>query len=110
MFGCQLAEQLTLAFPLWVAGAALAGIAQPTMYNWFTGDVVVKALGLTMLGMGTTLTLDDFSAAVKMPRYGFSPHHHGAVPSSCIGPPPGDWIPRRDTCEVLRRMWGSGGS
>ena len=37
------------------------------MYAWFTGEWVVWGLSLTMLGMGTTLSLNDFTNVFKSP-------------------------------------------
>jgi BASS family bile acid:Na+ symporter len=59
---------LTNAFPLWVV--TLAGIAlfQPAWFTWFSGPWIVWGLAVIMLGMGLTLTLDDFRSIGKMPK------------------------------------------
>lgn len=62
------------AFPLWVAGAALLGLAWPESLAWFASSrwlgqpLIVWSLGLVMLGMGLTLGAEDFRAAFRMPR------------------------------------------
>ena len=62
---------LTLAtnlFPVWVLlGGALA-LAQPAWFTWFRGGAITWGLAVIMLGMGITLSVDDFRAVLKMPR------------------------------------------
>jgi bile acid:Na+ symporter, BASS family len=58
----------TNLFPIWVlAGGALA-LWHPGWFAWFTGDCITWGLALIMLGMGITLSVDDFKAVLKMPR------------------------------------------
>jgi predicted Na+-dependent transporter len=45
-------------FPLWLIVAALAAIAWPQLFLWFQKDYVTAGLALTMLTMGTSLTLE----------------------------------------------------
>lgn len=64
----RLAALLANAFPLWIlAGGALA-LTHPALFTWFTGPWVVSTLALVMLGMGLTLTVDDFRRVLTMPR------------------------------------------
>jgi BASS family bile acid:Na+ symporter len=59
---------LTNAFPLWVlAGGALA-LVHPPWFTWFHGPFIVWGLALVMLGMGLTLSVEDFRAVLRMPR------------------------------------------
>ncbi len=60
--------QLTNAFPLWVV--LLSGIAlfQPAWFTWFSGPWIVWGLAVIMLGMGLTLTFDNFRAVLRMPK------------------------------------------
>ncbi len=64
----RLLAQLTNAFPVWVV--LLSGIAlfAPGWFTWFSGPWIVWGLAVTMLGMGLTLTVDDFRAVFRMPR------------------------------------------
>lgn len=63
----RLLSLLTNAFPFWVlAGGALA-LVQPHWFTWFSGPWIVWGLALIMLGMGLTLTLDDFRAVTRLP-------------------------------------------
>ncbi|CAG9465069.1 unnamed protein product [Pedinophyceae sp. YPF-701] len=52
-------------FPLWVAIGAVAGVASPQSFEWFKGPLVVWGLAFTMLGMGLTLTLEDFARVAR---------------------------------------------
>jgi len=59
--GPSLASLITAAtnlFPVFVLGAAVLGLAQPTCFDWFLPSYMTPALGVTMLGMGLTLTFD----------------------------------------------------
>jgi len=60
-------ERLANAFPLWVAAACGLALAEPAMFNWFRGPLIVGGLGLIMLGMGMTLTLADFTRVASRP-------------------------------------------
>lgn len=56
------------AFPLWVVLAGAAGLYHPPLFTWFSGSLIVWGLAVIMLGMGLTLTFDDFRAVARMPR------------------------------------------
>lgn len=59
---------LTNAFPAWVVlGGALA-LIWPHLFIWFSGPWIVWGLALIMLGMGVTLSIDDFRRLRTMPR------------------------------------------
>ncbi len=58
----------TNLFPVWVLlGGALA-LMHPAWFAWFRGDFITWGLAVIMLGMGLTLTVDDFRRALKLPR------------------------------------------
>lgn len=59
---------LTQAFPLWIVGGAGLALVWPAWFTWFGGTWIVATLALVMLGMGLTLTLDDFRRIAVMPR------------------------------------------
>lgn len=59
---------LTNAFPLWVVALSGLALAEPAWFTWFSGPWIVWGLALIMLGMGLTLTVDDFRAVGRMPR------------------------------------------
>jgi bile acid:Na+ symporter, BASS family len=68
----------TNLFPVWVLlGGALA-LARPSWFTWFHGDLITWGLAVIMLGMGITLTVDDFRRVLQMPRavgIGFVAHY-----------------------------------
>ena len=55
-------------FPAWVLGAALLALWHPPLFAWFSGPWIVWGLAVVMLGMGLTLSVEDFAAVVRMPR------------------------------------------
>ncbi|CAI5477505.1 unnamed protein product [Closterium sp. Yama58-4] len=60
---------LVTLFPLWVALACAAALRWPAHFVVFQDSrFVVGGLALTMLGMGLTISVDDFKRAVLMPR------------------------------------------
>lgn len=63
----RLLAWLTNAFPLWVV--ALSGVAlfEPAWFIWFSGPWIVWGLAVIMLGMGLTLTFEDFRNVARMP-------------------------------------------
>lgn len=63
-----LLELLSSAFPLWVALACAAGLVKPQAFEWIRGGWQIFGLTITMLGMGMTLSFDDFGAAIAMPK------------------------------------------
>jgi BASS family bile acid:Na+ symporter len=70
----RLFATLANAFPLWVLAAALTALFQPEWFAWFARDkiagqsYIVWGLALVMLGMGLTLTVDDFKSVFRMPK------------------------------------------
>jgi len=50
-----------------LAGGVIA-LFQPAWFTWFSGPWIVWGLAIIMLGMGLTLTFDDFRAVGRMPR------------------------------------------
>jgi BASS family bile acid:Na+ symporter len=54
-------------YPLWIVLASVVGMLHPPAFLWFSGRWVESAIALVMLGMGFTLTLDDFRRLLKMP-------------------------------------------
>ncbi len=68
----------TNVFPVWVLlGGALA-LAHPAWFTWFKGELITYGLAVIMLGMGITLSVEDFKRVLKMPRavgIGFAAHY-----------------------------------
>lgn len=61
--------QVTNLFPVWVLGGALLALLYPPLFTWFSGPMIPLGLGIIMLGMGLTLTLQDFKALFYVPRW-----------------------------------------
>ncbi|HRI81664.1 MAG TPA: bile acid:sodium symporter family protein [Opitutaceae bacterium] len=64
----RLLALLTNAFPVWVLGGGVLALFQPAWFTWFSGPWIVWGLAVIMLGMGMTLTLDDFRRVLTMPK------------------------------------------
>ncbi len=58
---------VTNLFPVWVVLGSVLALIQPAWFIWF-GPYIVPALAVVMLGMGITLSVDDFKSVLKMPR------------------------------------------
>ena len=58
----------TNAFPLWVLAASAVALFQPAWFTWFSGPWIVWGLATIMLGMGLTLTAEDFRSVARMPK------------------------------------------
>lgn len=59
---------LTGAFPLWILLCSGVALASPGAFTWFSGEWIVWGLGVIMLGMGLTLTFEDFRAVLSLPK------------------------------------------
>lgn len=59
---------LTNAFPLWVVALSALALLEPAWFTWFSGPWIVWGLAVIMLGMGLTLTVEDFRGVLRMPR------------------------------------------
>jgi BASS family bile acid:Na+ symporter len=58
----------TNLFPLWVTLAGVLALVRPELLTWFRGPAIVWGLAVIMLGMGITLSMDDFRRVLRMPR------------------------------------------
>ena len=59
----------TRLFPLWVSAAALISLVEPSVFTWFSGSWITYGLGGIMLGMGLTLSWNDFALVAKTPSW-----------------------------------------
>src|SRR5207247_5885662 len=59
---------LTNAFPIWVVLGGIAALIHPPLFTWFSNKWITWGLAVIMLGMGITLSVDDFKGVMKMPR------------------------------------------
>ena len=58
----------TNLFPVWVVVAGVLALFRPAWFTWFSGPFIVWGLAVIMLGMGMTLSVDDFRRVAKMPK------------------------------------------
>ncbi len=63
----KIAATATNLFPLWVLAAGVAALVHPPLFAWFSGSLIVWGLAVIMLGMGLTLSLEDFRRVGDMP-------------------------------------------
>jgi len=58
-----------MAFPLWVIFGIILTFIQPSLFTWFSGNFITYGLGIIMLGMGLTISFDDFKNVLKVPKW-----------------------------------------
>ena len=58
---------ITRYFPLWVISLSLLSLYNPTIFIWFSGDMITYGLAGIMLAMGLTLKISDFKQILKTP-------------------------------------------
>lgn len=63
----RLLNMLANAFPLWVLSCSTLALFWPEWFSWFRGPMIVWGLAVIMLGMGVTLTVDDFKRVLRTP-------------------------------------------
>lgn len=61
-------QALVNGFPLWALLMSAAALWKPFLFTWFSGPWITIGLGVIMLGMGVTLTVDDFARIARMPK------------------------------------------
>ena len=57
----------TNLFPLWSALVAVVALCWPAAFLWYGKEAISVGLGVIMLGMGLTLTLEDFRRVARRP-------------------------------------------
>ena len=60
--------KLANLFPVWVLIGAGLALWEPQTATWFQPDWIPYFLGLIMLSMGLTLSFEDFSRVIKIPK------------------------------------------
>ncbi|WP_132057785.1 bile acid:sodium symporter family protein [Halorussus amylolyticus] len=63
----KVSELISKLFVLWVVVVAVLAFVRPNNFAWI-GEYVSPLLAVVMLGMGLTLTLEDFVRIVERPR------------------------------------------
>lgn len=61
-------QYLANLFPLWVLLGGVLALVHPPLFLWFNDRLIVWGLAVIMLGMGITLSIDDFRGIAKMPK------------------------------------------
>lgn len=64
----SLATAATNLFPLFVISCAILGATKPSTMTWLPSSLLSWTSGLSMLGMGLTLTFKDFQRALSNPK------------------------------------------
>ncbi len=62
-----LLSRFTNLYPVWLIAFSALAFYEPSTLEWFSGQWISWALTVVMLGMGFTLTMDDFRRLLKMP-------------------------------------------
>jgi BASS family bile acid:Na+ symporter len=65
----NICQRFTNAFPVWVIGAGILAMLFPPALTWFHGPWITYGLGVIMLGMGLTLTAQDFKRILIYPKW-----------------------------------------
>lgn len=68
MIYVRLSTIITNLFPLWTLLSAVAAIKRPELFTWLTTPYFTLSLGMLMLSMGITLSVDDFRRVLR--RFG----------------------------------------
>ncbi len=80
-------EAFANLFPVWTAAVAALGLAKPAILGGIPTSYFTGLLGMLMLSMGITLTVDDFKRVLKRPTVvalGFL-CCYGLMPAMAIG-------------------------
>ena len=64
----RLLTWLTNLFPVWVLASCTLALFEPHWFTWFDKRLIPWGLAVIMLGMGVTLTVEDFRRVLSMPR------------------------------------------
>lgn len=54
-------------YPFWLVGLSVIAFFKPSVMLWFGPDWIFWSLAVSMLGMGLTLSVEDFKAIARMP-------------------------------------------
>jgi bile acid:Na+ symporter, BASS family len=60
---------IVTAFPIWVIIGVLLTFVEPKIFTWFSGNFITYGLGIIMLGMGLTISIEDFKNVIKVPKW-----------------------------------------
>lgn len=57
----------TNLFPVWTVLGSVLALWHPPLFTWFAGPLITYGLAVIMLGMGLTLSVEDFKGIGRMP-------------------------------------------
>ena len=63
----RILDWLNDLYPVWLVSLAVVSFIRPQTMLWFSGPWVTWSLALSMLGMGLTLSVDDFRGVASIP-------------------------------------------
>ncbi len=64
----KVSSKITNSFAFIVLIACTVSFFNPSLFTWFAGDLITYGLGFIMLGMGLTLSVEDFKGVFKFPK------------------------------------------
>ena len=80
----RLLNWFTRLYPVWLVGTAVLAFVRPQTMLWFSGQWIVWALSVSMLGMGFTLSPADVRGLSNVDFTSFA-HLAVALPRQCQG-------------------------
>jgi BASS family bile acid:Na+ symporter len=64
----SLVNRATNLFPLWSVLVGVFALYEPSIFLWYGKESISVGLGIIMLGMGMTLSVEDFAEVLKKPK------------------------------------------
>ena len=64
----SLVNRATNLFPLWSLLVGVFALYDPSIFLWYGKEAISVGLGIIMLGMGMTLSVEDFAEVLRKPK------------------------------------------
>ena len=64
----SLVNRATKLFPLWSLLVGVFALYEPSIFLWYGKEAISVGLGIIMLGMGMTLSVEDFAEVLRKPK------------------------------------------
>ena len=61
-------DMFTNLFPVWVLLGGVLALVEPGWFTWFGREAIILGLAVIMLGMGITLSVENFRKVLKVPK------------------------------------------
>ena len=68
MMARSLVNRATKLFPLWSLLVGVFALYEPSIFLWYGKEAISVGLGIIMLGMGMTLSVEDFAEVLRKPK------------------------------------------